>query len=428
MRKLNKTDTAWSNLFEKYKILNSIETNGIYNISSTQINEFREARLMTKFDHSVNLPLLFSQNNLSILPDSRGTYIIGKFKTYKKLSYENIKPTTKMIPNFIQSFDNLEITSESNALNIAHMSGMIDDVLNTLQDEPNSVMTLSGRMGSGEISFNIKTKDNFLHQIHVKNSQIEIDGSYENLNKIGIIEAKNKLPEDFHIRQLYYPYRFYKNLNTNKEILPIFFTYVDDIFSFHIYKFENINEFTSLKKINQINFILNNSLDLNLEDIKKISASSKQKIYSGSAPFPQADNFSRILDMIEYLTTPRNKTELALDYSFDIRQSDYYANSLVYLGLAEKNNGKFHLSNTGLKIKQMHNSNKRNTMLISLILEHKVFKLAFDSTLKNGGEFDKEYIVRILLENISTIKSLSTAERRASTVKSWVEWIFSVID
>src|SRR5690625_6647851 len=71
-----KNDMAWKKLFEKYDILKEIEKNNVFHISSSQINEFREARLMTKFDNSDNLPKIFKENSLAILPDSRGTYII----------------------------------------------------------------------------------------------------------------------------------------------------------------------------------------------------------------------------------------------------------------------------------------------------------------------------------------------------------------
>ncbi|EDN7485605.1 hypothetical protein F3349_15970, partial [Listeria monocytogenes] len=59
MAKLNQTDEAWERLFEKYNILEVIERDGVFIISAQQIKEYREARLMTKFDHKANLPNLF---------------------------------------------------------------------------------------------------------------------------------------------------------------------------------------------------------------------------------------------------------------------------------------------------------------------------------------------------------------------------------
>ena len=61
-------DIAWEQLFKKYDILKHIERTGQFQISSKQIKEVREPRLMSKFDHTINLPQIFSDNKLSILP------------------------------------------------------------------------------------------------------------------------------------------------------------------------------------------------------------------------------------------------------------------------------------------------------------------------------------------------------------------------
>ena len=59
-----KNDVAWKKIFKKYNLISEIEKNGIFEISADQIREFREPRLMTKFDHKINLPAIFSENNL----------------------------------------------------------------------------------------------------------------------------------------------------------------------------------------------------------------------------------------------------------------------------------------------------------------------------------------------------------------------------
>lgn len=81
---MTKIDTNWIKIFEKYAILSDIDRAGVFQISSLQINEFMESRLMTKFDHASNLPTIFQQHDLSILPITRGKYLIGKFETYRR--------------------------------------------------------------------------------------------------------------------------------------------------------------------------------------------------------------------------------------------------------------------------------------------------------------------------------------------------------
>ena len=67
----SQNDKAWEALFKKYDILQQIESDGKFIISASQIKEYREPRLMAKFDHNINLPQIFAKNNLAILPISR---------------------------------------------------------------------------------------------------------------------------------------------------------------------------------------------------------------------------------------------------------------------------------------------------------------------------------------------------------------------
>jgi hypothetical protein len=73
---MTKIDDNRLHIFEKYDILSKIDKDGHFEITSSQINEFMESRLMTKFDYSTNLPELFQENRLSILPITRGSYLI----------------------------------------------------------------------------------------------------------------------------------------------------------------------------------------------------------------------------------------------------------------------------------------------------------------------------------------------------------------
>lgn len=203
---LTKNDRAWSKLFDKFNILKTIDDNGYFEITSTQINEFREARLMTKFDHKVNLPKLFSDNNLAILPISRGAYVISKFEAYKDFHQLDPQIYKVSFPDYIESIDYENITSESIAINCAYVSGIFSDFLQDRELLP----TISGRMSSETFSFQIRnTATSSYVSVDVANSQIEVDAGFEGSKSLSIIEAKNFLSDDFLIRQLYYPYRLW---------------------------------------------------------------------------------------------------------------------------------------------------------------------------------------------------------------------------
>lgn len=430
---IGKLDAAWEELFETYDILNQVDTKGTFRITADEIKIVREPRLMTKFDWSSSRPQLFIDNELSILPDSRGGYVIGRFNAYQKLKYDDKPPIRVALPEWVQSFDNdYTVTSESIALNIAQMTGMIDMVMDVKSGSPSPVATITGRLGSGFLAYNIDVKNQSTpYSFTVNNSQVEIDAGFESIDKLSVIEAKNRIPDDFMIRQLYYPYRSYQNLGIDKSIIPIYFTHADDIYAFHIFEFTDLYDYSSIRKVKQMNFIVDQDLDINIEEIKNISANSQclpePAVGYGNVPYPQADNFTRILNLLQYLKDePKNKVELSEQYQFADRQGDYYANALVYLTFAEKVDGKFKLTPLGQKIASYPNNNTRNKMVIEQILSRVTFKEAFDNTLRNGGYGDKRYIASIIKKYVPSINSDSTAYRRSSTVSSWITWILSV--
>jgi len=115
----SKNDIAWELLFSKYQILSKIEEIGYFVITSNQINEFREARLMTKFDHRSQQSEIFQKHNLSILPISRGSYEIGKFETFQDFENNHIETQKITFPSHLESLSQQDITSESTAINCA---------------------------------------------------------------------------------------------------------------------------------------------------------------------------------------------------------------------------------------------------------------------------------------------------------------------
>jgi len=110
-------DKIWDKLFEKHNILRNIKKNGFYVITSAEINKFYEARLVTKFDHKVNLPEIFVNNKISILPLTRGSYVLGHFDAYHRLKYDKkVENINFSIPSHIESIDYNNLYSESACL------------------------------------------------------------------------------------------------------------------------------------------------------------------------------------------------------------------------------------------------------------------------------------------------------------------------
>ena len=289
---MGKNNEAWEKLFEKYKILDKIKENGRFIISADQIKEFREPRLMTKFDHKINLPTLFEENNLSILPISRGDYIISSFSAYHPFEELSEEIEKVSIPAYVHSLMPQFLVSESIALNCANACGILNDFL---EDEA-LVPTVNGRMSSGELYFNIDSAVGKQH-IFVNNSQIEIDAAYEGVHYLSLFEAKRDLADDFLIRQLYYPFRVWSRRVT-KTVKPIFLIFSNGSFHLYQYRFEDPNDYSSLKLIKQKNYTI--ATEINVADIANL-LTVIPIVKESAISFPQADRFSRVVNLMELL-------------------------------------------------------------------------------------------------------------------------------
>lgn len=421
----SKNDAAWQLLFEKYDILRRIEQDGSFQISATQIKEYREPRLMVKFDHTINLPKLFKQNGLSILPINRGDYIISHFDAYHKFEPVSSDITRISLPNFIQSLDVDYITSEAIALNCAYVSGIMADFL----EDEQLVPTVSGRMGSGNFDFEIRDiKHKINRVVKVHNSQIEIDAGYEGLQKLALIEAKRDLSDDFLVRQLYYPFRVW-SYRVNKVVKPIFLIYSNGIFHLYEYQFTNPTEYSSLMLVKQKNYTVEEDMTITTEEINQL-LDAVQIAKEPKIAFPQADSFERVINLCELLQEhPMTRGEITINYAFDIRQTNYYTDAARYLGLVDKqrnNDITFTLTSKGESILRL-NYKQRQLSFCKAILSHKVFadclRLWF-----NQGKIDKQDIVEIMKRNyLYNVESESTYIRRASTIKGWLDWIVGLL-
>lgn len=422
-----KNDEAWEQIFEKYKILEHVSQNGHFNITATKINEFREARLMTKFDHRSNLPQLFIDNELSILPTSRGGYVIGTFDTFCKFNKDDIEITPIEFPTFLESINYTDITSEATAINCAFVSKILHD----FTGEENLYPTVSGRMSSSEFQFRINDNRGIFN-VNVCNSQVEIDGGYEGDISLNLIEAKNYLSDDFLVRQLYYPYKLWSS-KVHKKVRPIYLTYSNGIFHLREYGFTDSNYYNSIELLKHKKYVVQEG-SFNIEVLTEIIEKTKV-VKEPDIPFPQANSFERVINLCELIKDKGfiSKEEITQNYDFDSRQTDYYSNAGKYLGLIdiEKDfaNGELGcvLTNRGHKL-FYRNIIDRQKEFVKLIVAHSAFKQTLQLHLDNGEMPNIEQIVEIMKQSkLYKIKSEDTYRRRASTITSWLNWIIAQI-
>ena len=419
---------AWKGILEKYNIVEEVRKNGVFHIKASQIKEFKEPRLMAKWDSSESLPKSLKDKKLNILPDSRSSYVIGDFLLYQEIP-ELVEHVTQMdhvdIPEY-ESIDINNINSESNAINVLILSGILDDFL----ESNDTVETFNGRMGTGVFDFVVNTERNIPQKIHVDNAQCEIDGGFENDESVIIMEAKNVVHEDFHVRQLYYPYRLWQK-KVEKPIRLIFSVYSNKIYRLFEYRFNELEDYSSIELVKTKNYSLQDTT-ITLDDLidvrENTSIITDDNQDNTSIPFIQANSMDRIVSLLENMyDNPMSMSQIAELMNFEPRQSDYYYSAGKYLGLFEKQNEDghpvVHLTDSGKCIFKM-NYKERQLRLVSLILEHKIFAEFFDYVIENGELPEQGDIQERMLE--LNVCSYKLAGRRSSSVYRWLKWIFNL--
>jgi hypothetical protein len=425
---MGKNDTAWEALFDKYNILSEISSTGRFKISASQIKEYREPRLMTKFDHRENLPEIFKQYNLAILPISRGDYLISSFYAYEDLcSLDDMQPIPIRVPDYLQTLIPKYIVSEAIALNFADAAGILSNFL----DDDELASTVNGRMGSNCFDFYIGS--NIGNQlVSVNNSQVEIDAAYEGLNYLSLLEAKRDMSStDFLIRQLYYPYRLWMN-RVSKQVKTVFFIYSNGDFRLYEYLFNEPEYYNSLQLVKCQRYVI--AAGITLTDIQNIIYNIQIEA-EPEIPFPQADSMTRVVNLLELLFgNDMSKQDITANYGFDERQTNYYTAAGKYLGLIEnyqnQNTKEIVFSLTPLARKILSSSYREKQLeLIKCILQHKVFNDVMKAYLLCGEMPERSHIINLMKkDSLYNVNSDSTYSRRASTVSGWLNWIVSLCE
>ena len=275
--------------------------------------------------------------------------------------------------------------------------------------------------------FEVDTYQKIKRKISVNNAQCEIDGGFENEASVVIMEAKNVVHEDFHVRQLYYPYRLWRS-RVKKPIRLVFSVYSNMIYRLFEYRFATPEDYSSIELVQAKNYSLQDTKisRQNLLEVRRNTAVKTDDNMEGTKiPFIQANSMDRVISLLENMyENPMTTQQIAELMDFDLRQSDYYFNAGRYLGLFEKNadDGQKVVSLTALGNRIFRlNYKKRQLKLVELILEHRIFADFFDVMMETGEVPDKKEIADEM--RALHVCNEGQVARRASSVAGWLKWI-----
>ena len=422
------TNKAWNGAFEKYNILERVKNDGFADITANEMRVFREPRLMSKVDHSQNLPSVFKENKLSILTLSTSEFRIGHFDIFQTLPEWTLPGNdveTLPFPPNLETLDFTNLTGEPGVINTAYATEM----LHAFCDQ-DLVLTVSGRMRTSDFTYSVNTLQGAPQNIRVNKAQMEIDAAYEGNKNFYIFEVKNHMSRDFNLRQLYYPYRTWQD-RIKKKTNPVFLTFSNDVFDLYEYGFDSITDFSSAQLVKHKRYMLTHAqpkVETLVESAKKGIGARR----AATVPFPQADNFERVVDLVSYLIeAPRTVEDLATNYDFDPRQSDYYFNAAKYLGLATNSTGEDSTeyrvaTDEAVRIFALPYQEKYSA-LAALVLGIDTVATIYLEEMRSGSKASKQF-AETTFANSTDSQGLSgaTIGRRATTALAWAAWARSI--
>ena len=378
----------------------------------------QEPRLMTKFDARGARPEALRDNGLFLLPETNGSYLLLREDGYCDLPPVRdceIEPFEARFPFPLVSLR--DATSEMSQLDRLFQCKLIERVLGT--DE--IFATIRGRRFAPHFDYRVGD----LGEFSARGIQYEVDQGYETRDEIVLFEAKNTTPNDFLIRQIYFPFRVYWN-RFGKRVRLFFFNYNGTLGlnSFHEYRFADPQQYRSIQICRSQHFRVRfpddapHTLGAWLRQTPAIPTTGKWEI-------PQADDFTKVIDFPLQVAAGFDDAGLiAGAFDFSERQSHYYRRAAEQMGLVTGQGGRYRLTDEGRDYVEMPVAQRQDRMIAKL-LQQPVVRHAIARALENTGEgtgtiFKSDIVASI---GANSVIGGDTVNRRALSVRSWLRWL-----
>ncbi len=369
-----------------------------------------EARLMANIHSYDELPSVLKAHGLFVLPVKNGVYALVRGNGYHTLEEVTVAPEIFYSRLDFDLVASKAGSSEMQYIDHAFNSGLLEYFagIGSLR------LSLRGRKYTPPFQFRVGKSP----LIQVRSVQIECDGGFEGKQHMVVLEAKVDHPQDFLIKQLYYPFRYCQIIVSEKEILPMFLC-VDmhkHIYTFWRYRFLDAYDYESIDLVESRNFVIVES-PLAPDELAALPTKSEK-----GAIVPQADDIEKVLELPLLVAEGLdNSVVIAVHFGFDRRQSSYYREAAQALGLVTLENSSYILTDVGRRYVQLP-ANERNELVCRLLLELPVMNEVLVYLLSKSTKRITKAEVASIIERISHLSG-TTPARRAQTVFAWFRWI-----
>ncbi len=428
-------DKAWDSILSHDpSILQSIESQGFFDIESMQIKRYREPRLACKIDFREEVPIPLKTKKLSVLAIRNGLYRIAQTDTFIDVPQEDglqSRPIQFSIPKHIKVLSPTAISGESKALDAALLSGMLDHVF---KDQVSLVLRGRERSEKFRFAMSDRVKCGSVIPYEVDGVQIEVDGGYEGRKGIYLVEAKNVVNANMNIRQLIYPAIHYqRKFGEAKPVHTYLLLFDTTTEIFHFTRFQATHGDGFAKPFELKPFELKPlesiacRLEIPNEPIRDYWKALRtipvdESVVDTTRPFPQADDFRKVFDMYQRLKDEGELgvTELFGNYAITPRQFGYYGNAMRWLGIVDFDRSKqtYVLSNQGRKLALIESKKEALFEMAKIAMTNDIFH-EFYHYGRAGVSSKSRYRNRLHTD--------STFWRRLGTVDSWLAYFQTVL-
>lgn len=365
-----------------------------------------EPRILAKMDSSSALPPVFKRNGYFLLPVKNGEYAIVRGEGFHRLE-ATVAPIDHTSRIKFHLTTAARGKSEMQYLDYSFNAGALEAAVGISP----LYQSIRGREYSRQFKFFVNKT-----LLNVSSIQLEVDSGLEGEDSIVLLEAKMDIPEDFIIRQLFYPYNHFRLVSPKKRIVPVFFTYSPkgQMYKFWIYGFTDPENYNSIQLKETKAITISTAQEISLADIKPTGMVKYKHL------IPQANDLNKVVELTFKVSEGiNNYKDVAEYFGFDERQSSYYREAAEAVGLATREGGKYSLTETGKLLISLP-VEKRNLFVVGLVSDFDLVKLSLD-LLRKSGRLARTDIETLIGENSRL--SGSTVPRRAGSLVAWLRWI-----
>lgn len=403
---------AWSKILQNKEL--SFENGVSSPITAREIKRLsgEEPRLVSSMDSRNKLPPILKEKGFFVLPVKNGVYKLVKGDGFHDLEPIDGSPA---VHESTLPFELATATGqgEDRFVRYSYNTGLLSRFtgINKL------FQSSSARKYSNEFTFYVGDSG----PITAQSVQFQVDGLFEGNNSIVALEAKADERNNFLVRQLYYPYRFYRE-GTGKAVRCLFFLYDGnhETYNFWEYSFSNPQDYSSIELENAASYRIKRT-KADLDDYASVEKEETSKQWN----IPQADSVHILQEFpFAVATGVTDYKKMAKYFDFDERQSNYYREAAEIIGLVALEDGKYSLTSDGERFVNLR-PDERNKFLLHLMLRVPIINEVFRRVVRKFGE-SNPYVSRNEIAEIIKKNSHLTGKtpgRRAKTILSWMKWI-----